>query len=100
MRTFFELGKAKAASKIRGMGSAFHQLCLRYSGTLTPTAPTAIRLWETFTYIVCSDENRLNEYKQYTNFNEKKIPNLQLWDFFLGTYERVVFEPLKFYCIN
>ena len=31
------------------MGSAFHQLCPRYSGTLTPTAPTAIRLWETFT---------------------------------------------------
>ena len=27
------------------MGSAFHQLCSRYSGTLTPTAPTAIRLW-------------------------------------------------------
>ena len=24
------------------MGSAFHQLCPRYSGTLTPTAPTAI----------------------------------------------------------
>ena len=32
------------------MGSAFHQLCPRYSGTLTPTAPTAIRLWETFTF--------------------------------------------------
>ena len=32
------------------MGSAFHQLCLRYSGTLTPTAPTANRLWETFTF--------------------------------------------------
>ena len=30
------------------MGSAFHQLCRRYSGTLTPTAPTAIRLWDTF----------------------------------------------------
>ena len=30
------------------MGSAFHQLCPRYSGT--PTAPTAIRLWETFTF--------------------------------------------------
>ena len=29
------------------MGSAFHQLCPRYSGTLTPMA---IRLWETFTY--------------------------------------------------
>ena len=32
------------------MGSAFHQLCPRYSGTLTPTAPTAIRLCETFTF--------------------------------------------------
>ena len=31
------------------MGSAFHQLCPRYSGTLTPTAPTAIKLWDTFT---------------------------------------------------
>ena len=30
------------------MGSAFHQLCPRYSGTLTTTAPTANRLWETF----------------------------------------------------
>ena len=32
------------------MGSAFHQLCPRYSGTLTPTAPTAIRLWDAFTF--------------------------------------------------
>ena len=32
------------------MSSAFHQLCPRYSGTLTPTAPTANRLWETFTF--------------------------------------------------
>ena len=32
------------------MGSAFHQLCPRYSGTLNPTAPMAIRLWETFTF--------------------------------------------------
>ena len=30
------------------MGSAFHQLCPRNSGTLTSTAPTAIRLWEVF----------------------------------------------------
>ena len=36
------------------MGSAFHQLCPRYSGTLTPTAPTAIRLWETFTFYLVS----------------------------------------------
>ena len=33
------------------MGSAFHQLCPRYSGTLTPTAPTAIKLWDTFTFL-------------------------------------------------
>ena len=32
------------------MGSAFHQLCPRYNGTLTPTAPTAIQLWDTFTF--------------------------------------------------
>ena len=32
------------------MGSAFRQMCPRYSGTLTPTAPTAIKLWETFTF--------------------------------------------------
>ena len=28
------------------MDFAFHHLCPRYSGTLTPTAPTAIRLWK------------------------------------------------------
>ena len=36
---------------MRLMGFAFHQLCPRYSGTLTPTATTAIRLWEAFTFI-------------------------------------------------
>ena len=34
---------------MRGMGSALHQLCQRYSETLTPTVPTAIMLWEAFT---------------------------------------------------
>ena len=46
------------------MGSAFHQLCPRYSGTLIPTAPTAIRLWETFTFLmfatVVIDKGELN----------------------------------------
>ena len=32
------------------MRSTFHQLCPRNSGTLTPIFPTAIRLWETFTF--------------------------------------------------
>ena len=31
------------------MGSAFHQLSPKY---LTATAPTAIRLWETFTFFL------------------------------------------------
>ena len=54
---FFELGKAKAAKR-RGMH--FHQLCPRYSGTLTHTAPTAISLWETFTF------NFVTSYSVYT----------------------------------
>ena len=33
------------------MGSTFHQLCPRYSGTLISTSPTDIRLWETFTFL-------------------------------------------------
>ena len=40
------------------MGSAFHQLCPRYSGILTPASPMAIRLWETFTFysLICALE--------------------------------------------
>ena len=34
------------------MGYAFHQLCPRCNGTLTPTAPTSIGLWETFTFFL------------------------------------------------
>ena len=41
------------------MGSAFHQLCPRYSGTLTPTAPTANRLWETFTITFLGEFKRV-----------------------------------------
>ena len=33
------------------MGSAFYKLCTRYSVTLTPTPPTAIRRWQTFTFL-------------------------------------------------
>ena len=34
------------------MGSAFHLLCQRYSGNLTPTALTAVKLWETFSFVL------------------------------------------------
>ena len=44
----FREGKGNKRS---GIGSAFHQLCPRYSKTLTPTTLTAIRLWETFTLL-------------------------------------------------
>ena len=50
------------------MGSAFHQLCPRYSGNLTPTAPTAIRLWETFTF-TC----KMKKKKKITNMKTKII---------------------------
>ena len=45
-------------SERRGMGSAFHQLCPRYSGTLSLTVPTAIRLWETFTFFFSAIAHR------------------------------------------
>ena len=32
------------------MGSIFDQLCPRYSGPLTLTGATAVRLWDTFTF--------------------------------------------------
>ena len=49
MGTFFELGKDKAA---KGEGWAPPFISCAQCGTLTPTAPTAIRLWETFTFTV------------------------------------------------
>ena len=46
------------------MGSVFHLLCPRYSGILTLTTPMAIRLWETFTFLM-QPEPGLQE---FTNF--------------------------------
>ena len=58
------------------MGSAFHQLCLRYSGTLTPTAPTAIRLWETFTFY--SAEHEILNAHKYENIKKFSIFQAQI----------------------
>ena len=44
------------------MGCAFHQLCPRYSGTLTPTAPTAIKLWDTFTFLPYSPKYQTTKF--------------------------------------
>ena len=41
------------------MGSGLHQLCPRYNGSLSPTAPTAITLWETLTFIFIKRIRRL-----------------------------------------
>ena len=49
MGTFFELGKDKAA-KGEGWAPPFISCAQDTSGALTPTAPTAIRLWDTFTF--------------------------------------------------
>ena len=53
------------------MGSAFHQLCPRYSGTLTPTAPTAIRLWDTFTFLPFLVVER-------TNYNLRNVNDVSI----------------------
>ena len=55
MGTFFELGKAKAV-KGEGWAQPFIS-CDQDSETLTPTAPMAIRLWETFSYLYLSDSS-------------------------------------------
>ena len=67
------------------MGSAFHQLCPRYSGTLTPIAPTAIRLWDTFTFTLHTIY--FFNIKKKTTLN---YPKSAAKGFFsLGTQERV-----------
>ena len=63
------------------MGSAFQQLCPRYSGTLTPTAPTAIRLWDTFTFYnmdkhvrqFCIMQHRKQEHKTVLGSDNKVL---------------------------
>ena len=54
MGTYFRAMKDKAAtgSKRRGMDSPSHMLCPRHSGTLNPTAPETIRLWETLSFLL------------------------------------------------
>ena len=37
----FQIWEGKSSNR-RGIGSAFHQLCPKYSESLTPTAPMAI----------------------------------------------------------
>ena len=55
-------------SERRGKGPAYHQICSRDSGTLTPSALTAIRLWETFTL----------PFKIITSFKTSSIKSLAL----------------------
>ena len=46
---FFRIREGQGSER-RGIGSAVHQPCPRYSETLTSNVPTAFRLWETFTF--------------------------------------------------
>ena len=50
MGTFFELGKDKAA-KGEGWAPPFISCAQDTVGFYPPTAPTAIRLWDTFTFL-------------------------------------------------
>ena len=75
------------------MGSAFHQLCPRYSGTLTPTAPTAIRLWDTFTFLHDLGLNNISSREfSYLLFSTKLFFSL-VFRFWLGCIG-YAFEPM------
>ena len=62
-------------SKRRGMGSTFHWLCPGYSGTLTPTAPMAIRLWEIFTFYLFLKELGNRQGQNHTETAQKLYGN-------------------------
>ena len=72
------------------MGSAFHQLCPRYSGTLTPTAPTAIRLWDTFTFtFTCEWPNKKYVEITFGTFCANSVHKYALHTVFLQLQDRV-----------
>ena len=82
------LNQGRIRQPRREMGSTFHHLCPRYSRTLTPTAPMAIRLWETFAFIFFTTETKvqwnirpmrmeINSYL-WKNFNSTKIKEVFL----------------------
>ena len=68
------------------MGSAFHQLCPRYSGTLTPTAPTAIKLWDTFTFYLLESNNFYFCFRMYCCFSGYVLLESGDFDFCFGVY--------------
>ena len=74
MGTFFEFGKDKVA---KGEGWAALFICCARdidSGALNPTAPTAIRLWETCAYSIwgytTSFKIRFLKKKMFLNVNK------------------------------
>ena len=62
------------------MGSAFHQLCPRYSGTLIPTAPTAMRNL----YILYSASATLQIYASNSSAELLCFPSMNISHLFLG----------------
>ena len=73
------------------MGSAFHQLCPRYSGTLTPTSPTAIRLWDIFILYIYnfSAKNQLCE--RYIGVAILKLLKVVKPKFWFGHFQEFYF---------
>ena len=78
------------------MGSAFQQLCPRYSGTQNPTAPTAIRLWRTCTFTSCLGWSRSSsgcfvEAKVFASCSLLKVSKLRCprWFLFISLVQQV-----------
>ena len=74
-----------SGSERRGMGSTFHQLCPIYSGTHTPTAPKANRLWENFTFFIT--ECGTNHIKD-NNEKADRTERLSLSMFIISKHDR------------
>ena len=57
--------REEQCSPWREMGSIFHLLCPRYSGPLTPSVFTVIRLWETFIFLGILTKLEAYEYVKF-----------------------------------
>ena len=82
------------------MGSAFHQLCPKHSETLTPTAPTAIRLWETcsfflilmhFRYSFCYGELSAFSYNCDSSMSDSSLYHIYFYTHFVVLYKIHIF---------
>ena len=84
------------------MGSAFHQLCPRYSETLTLTAPKANRLWEIFTFFFLFIQSKEEESfsVSWTLNHESRASSTQLSRRAVVSYWRMYVHEVLVNCLG